>query len=215
MGQPLKLKGRKFGRLTAIRRVKNTKHGLTRWLCECSCAQKTRKVVRGIYLTSGKICSCGCLQREITSKRVTIHGMSKHPLYDVWSGMIRRCNNPKFHAYYRYGGRGITVALEWKTAANFLRWAMKNGWEKGLQLERRNNDKGYRPDNCCFVTSRKNCRNRRDNRILEFNGVKKCVSEWAEELGIPRGTIKERLRRGWTDEQALSRPVLPWRKSVN
>lgn len=103
------------------------------------------------------------------------HGYRNHPLYQTWIDMRGRCNRIT-HKYYRdYGGRGITVCSEWNIdAKSFIEWSLKNGWENGLQIDRIDNDKGYYPDNCRFVTNEINVKNTRllfKNNKTGFRGV--------------------------------------------
>ena len=88
------------------------------------------------------------------------HGLTHHLLYRVWDNMKERCTNPKVHDYPRYGGKGITVCEEWYDVRTFYDWAIANGWKKGLQIDRRDNDGNYEPDNCWFVTRTVNMNNR-------------------------------------------------------
>jgi hypothetical protein len=206
---PLHLKGKKFGRLTVLRRVKNSITGLARWSCICGCSDKTRRIVFQGNLTARTTRSCGCLHREMTGKAAFRHGFCKHPLYRVWSGMLKRCGNPRCLSHKNYGGRGIKVGKYWKDAGTFIRWALSHGWERGLQLERRNNDKGYNPNNCYFTTSKRQNNNRRDNRFITFKGTRRTVSEWEEYLGFRKGTLKQRILHGWDSNEALGTPTLP------
>ncbi len=90
------------------------------------------------------------------------HGYKNHPLYGVWSMMKARCSNPKFRQYADYGGRGIAVCAEWKASAkSFVEWCVENGWKPGLTIDRRDNDAGYSPDNCQFLTRKEQNQNRR------------------------------------------------------
>jgi len=90
------------------------------------------------------------------------HGMSWHPLYHVWRSMKQRCGNPKDHGYLDYGDRGISVYPPWlKDPIKFINWCFLNGWVEGLQLDRIDNDNGYEPENCRFVTPLTNAHNRR------------------------------------------------------
>jgi hypothetical protein len=132
------------------------------------------------------------------------HGKTRTPIYNTWRGMVGRCNNPSDIYYHNYGGRGIAVCNEWQDASTFIAWALANGWEEGLQIDRIDNDGNYEPGNCRFVTRSENCRNMRSNRLLTFRGATKPISVWAEQLSIPEGTIRSRTRRGWTPEQALT-----------
>lgn len=89
--------------------------------------------------------SCGC-QRKINSQNI-IHGLTKHPLYDTWYNMIRRCTNPAYIQYKDYGGRGITVCEEWKDVRNFIKWA-ESTYIEGHTLDRIDNGGNYEPTNC-------------------------------------------------------------------
>jgi hypothetical protein len=87
--------------------------------------------------------------------------MTRTPLHKVWLNMNNRCENPRFHAWHRYGGRGISVCPEWRSSAKaFIDWALANGYQRGLQIDRIDNDGNYDPDNCHFVTRIENNRNR-------------------------------------------------------
>jgi hypothetical protein len=89
------------------------------------------------------------------------HGFNYHPLYAVLRSMKTRCYSPNCNAYHNYGGRGILICDEWKDPATFCKWAIANGWKKGLSIDRINNDGNYEPNNCRFVTREINMRNSR------------------------------------------------------
>ena len=85
----------------------------------------------------------------------------RNPLYNAWSHMKERCYNKNYYQRKYYGGRGIMVCDEWMNPKTFIGWAIENGWEKGLFLDRINNDGNYEPSNCRFVTpQRSNCNQR-------------------------------------------------------
>ena len=124
------------------------------------------------------------------------NGNPKHGLYrdnaalfNTWQTMKGRCENPNRPKFKDYGGRGIKVCKEWHEASSFILWALSHGYEKGLQLDRINNDGDYCPENCRFVTPKQNSRNKRNSRMLTVNGETKCVSEWSEIVGISPYTI--------------------------
>lgn len=122
--------------------------------------------------------------------------------------MRERCFRPN-HKYFKdYGGRGITVCGEWKT--NFLafkKWAEANGYSEDLTLDRKDGNGNYTPDNCRWATMKEQQNNKRNNHIVTMDGVSHTITEWSEMLGIKKSTIRERLRCGWTDEEALTTPV--------
>ena len=134
-----------------------------------------------------------------------IHGQKKTPLYRVWCAMKERCNNPHNKRYERYGGRGITVCDEWaESFESFRTWANANGYEKGLTIDRIDNEKGYGPDNCRWATRAQQNRNYSRNHFLTYNGVTMCVTDWGMYLGINPTTILYRLKSGKTVSEALN-----------
>ncbi len=101
------------------------------------------------------------------------HNLSKHPLFQVWSQMKKRCLNKKDRDYPKYGGRGIIVCEKWKNSfIKFYEWAISNEWERGLYIDRINNDGDYRPDNCRFVTRLQNILNTKVNPQNNKTGLR-------------------------------------------
>ena len=126
------------------------------------------------------------------------HGLYREnkSLFNVYNSMKSRCYNKNRDNYERYGGRGIGVCEEWRNSAeSFVRWALDNGYEKGLQLDRINNNEDYCPENCRWVTAKENCRNTRRNKTLTLIGQTKTVAEWCEFLDISEYTIYWWLRK--------------------
>lgn len=156
------LTDRKFKRLTVIRRSDRKGNGAY-WFCQCDCGNVC-EILSG-HLTSGNTKSCGCLNAEQRKKSLLKHGDCRGKgkvarLYVTWCGMKARCLNPKSKNFHRYGGRGITICREWKNDyISFKKWAMDNGYAQGLQIDRTENNSGYFPDNCRWVTHIKNCEN--------------------------------------------------------
>lgn len=127
------------------------------------------------------------------------HGLRKHRLYQIWQSMIQRCTNPACPRYASYGSRGITVCNSWvESIVNFLA-DMESTWREGLQLDRIDNNKGYTPANCRWVSSRENNFNRRDNVLTKEQADKAIAS------GIPAQTVRKRLREGWSMGDATTR----------
>lgn len=117
------------------------------WLCKCDCGKQT--VVSAPNLKSGATRSCGCGLQESTIERSTKHGGRYIKLYAVWIAMKDRCNNSNNKQFDDYGGRGIRVCKEWlDDFSAFQKWALANGYKEGLTIDRKDNDKGYSPNNC-------------------------------------------------------------------
>lgn len=132
----------------------------------------------------------------------------KKRLYHTWLSMRERCNNPNHKQYQHYGGRGIVVCEAWGDYSAFREWAYMNGYSETLTLDRRDNDGGYNPDNCRWVTQKIQANNRRSNRILTVNGESHNIQWWVEKTGLPRPVVDGRLRRGWDDTKTVTTPLL-------
>lgn len=126
-----------------------------------------------------------------------MHGVCKMDknIYQIWYGMIRRCEDTAWCRYNSWGGRGITVCDEWHDVTKFYEWTKNNGYEKGLQLDRIDNNKGYSPQNCRFITDKENSRNCRRTIKLNINGITKSLSEWSEITGVNNNTIHTWIKR--------------------
>ena len=111
-------------------------------------------------------------------------------LYWAWKGIKQRCQTPKCVAYRNYGARGIKVCDEWQKFEPFLEWALNNGYEKGLDLDRRDNDGDYTPDNCRWITRRENLNNRRSTIMIDVDGEILPETIWSEKLGVDRALLK-------------------------
>jgi hypothetical protein len=206
--QPKRVKdvtGERFGHLVVIERSKreeNQNGYHARWLCRCDCGNFT--IVRGTSLRRGLARSCGCKFRTVA---VTTHGKSKTREWRIWASMKARCNNPNNEAFENYGGRGISVCKRWEESFEAFWEDMGPRPSDSHSIDRINNDGNYEPGNCCWTTNTVQCRNRRSNRLLTFNGKTQSVAEWADELGIKSQVIANRLRRGWSVEATLATPV--------
>ena len=140
------------------------------------------------------------------SRNIT-HGMEGTRLYKIWDCMKQRCTNPNNPQYKHYGGRGIQVCSEWLCFAEFMNWAMANGYDESLSIDRRDNNEWYTPENCRWVTQKIQNNNKRNNHLLSFNGTTRTIAEWGKVTGFLPATIQHRIvRDGWTVEDALTIP---------
>ena len=193
------LSGKRFGRLFVVCRTENRGCN-TRFLCECDCGK--RRKVYSTALTRGLTRSCGCLRREVTSARCTTHGLTNAPIYAVWCAMLRRCRKTADSSFGNYGARGITVCRRWLSFHHFI---LDMGHPaQGMTLERKDNSVGYSPQNCIWANRTKQGRNKRNNHLVCDNGESLCISEWSERTGISESVISYRLKRGWSDHDAVT-----------
>lgn len=202
MSKKMNMAGAQFGRLTVIRESETP----GKWVCRCDCGRET--VVFGGNLRKGLTSSCGCYNREQSSKRALVHGGTsggKTRLFNTWVSMRNRCNNPNDSYYKDYGGRGITVCDEWQSDfAAFREWALANGYKSNLSIDRIDNNKGYFPKNCRWATAKEQARNRRSNRNITAFGKTQTIQAWAEETGLKYRTLHHRIEAGWPIEKALT-----------
>ena len=123
--------------------------------------------------------------------------------YMSWQSMKKRCLNPNNQAYANYGLRGITVCKRWMNDFNaFLRDMGEQ--PPGMSLERINNNEGYSPSNCWWATKSEQARNRRQTVILTFNGKTQCQFAWELELGLSKGALYYRRKKGWSLHRTLT-----------
>lgn len=135
----------------------------------------------------------------------------EHPIYSTWSRMRRRCRSKKGNRAHVYYLRGITVADEWQDYLEFKKWALANGWRDGLQLDRIDNDLGYSPNNCRWVTSKENNNNRRNNKKYVFFGELLTASQAGDKYGYKYATICARIRKGATPNESVTRKLRVWK----
>lgn len=190
------LSGQRFGMLTVVSRVGSVRNGASMtptWRVACDCGRE--KVVRASNLRAGQTKSCGCVFIR--------HGMYGTPEYRAWVSMLGRCTNPSIRSYPNYGGRGIRVCPEWEDFETFFA-AMGRRPTSGHSLDRIDVNGNYEPANCRWATVKEQARNKRTSHVLSVGGESATISEWAERTGIGKGTIRERLRRGWSPERAIA-----------
>lgn len=195
-----KILGKIFGLMKVVG-FKDKEDGLY-VICECQCDKKKIKEYKYSSIKSNKkiFLHCGCCNPHVT------HGMSKTSLYKSWQAMKRRCDNPDdFHNKY-YKAKGITYCEEWKSFENFRDWALRNGWSEGLTIERKDNSKGYNPENCCWATMEEQAKNKTTRSHLVIDGIDKSYTEWAKEYGLNESTIRMRIKCGFTGRDLL-KPV--------
>jgi hypothetical protein len=191
-----------FGKLT-VRNIAYKKKEYY-WNCKCACGNKA--IISGNKLRSGYTKSCGCLS-------ATQKGLSTSGAYGSWSAMIERCYDKRVAHYKRYGGRGIEVCEEWRNS--FLNFYKDMGERPlGKTLDRINPEGNYCKENCRWITPKQQGLNRRNNRLITYNGKTQCLTEWANEYDINWGTLRRRLELNWNLEKALTKKVKIYGKKI-
>jgi hypothetical protein len=204
--------GKRFNRLLVIDFYKGKYQ--TELLCKCDCGNIRHFTPHQLNNT---VKSCGCYIKEKTTKRNLIHGQNKRGQmskeYKAWSQMKDRCYNDKYYLYHRYGGRGIKVCDRWLNSfENFFEDMGKSPSQKHSLDRFPNNDGDYKKDNCRWASSKEQGRNQCTNFLIEIDGVKKCVSEWAEIYNINAKTIFNRIYKGWDKIDSVIIPIRKFNK---
>jgi hypothetical protein len=198
------LVGQTFGRLTVLQIAGlNAKQNVL-WRCVCVCGGMA--TAPAYDLRNGRVQSCGCLVREGLNKK---HGMAKAgnkraPVYSLWASMLARCRNPKDRNYPYYGGRGITVCKRWEKFENFL--ADMGEPPLGLTLDRKDNNKGYSPSNCQWVSSVVQNRNKRSNVWVLLKGKRLVLTDALAQLGKTKEALHYQMKtHGLTHQEGINK----------
>lgn len=205
------LTGLRFGLLTVIDLDTSANKGHRKWNCICDCGNHSS--VFATNLNRGATTSCGCLSSRHGATKLkeinTKHGMSNSKLYHVYYGVLYRCTKENSKAFKHYGGRGISICDEWKNSfESFNQWAITNGYEEGLTIERIDNNGNYEPTNCKWIPQSEQVNNRRTNIYATINGETKTLKEWSRISGISYTTLRSRkMRYKWDDADLLSKPT--------
>ena len=204
MSKKNELPGQKFGKLLVVADTGIRQSGAVMWECQCDCGK--RSVVRAAHLISGATRSCGCDCGRW--KRDPIAAKYPARLRRVWKNMKQRCYNPKSDSFKCHGEKGVVVCEEWERFVPFAEWAINNGYQDHLTLDRIDNDGNYEPSNCRWATMKEQQNNRGNNRRITFNEKTQTMAMWAEELGVSHSLIYQRIRNGMSVEEALAKPKI-------
>lgn len=196
-------------------------------VCVCRCGAIVVGRVHAIRCGDKK--SCGCWHDEVTSMRNRRRlgtsaynykngaGSTHTRIYRIWRGMKDRCFNPKCKDFKNYGGRGISVCQQWLNDFLVFRdWAMQNGYDPNLTIEREDVDGHYDPGNCTWIPPEMQLRNRRNCRHLTIDGETRTMSEWCRDEGctVTLQCLCRRLQRGVDPRLAVFSPSRRQRKTV-
>lgn len=184
-----------FSYLKVIKRVEsNPSDKNAKWECQCICGKVV--TTEGARLRRGVAKSCGCKRGALKISTMNTHGKTNTRLYRIWHSMKSRCDYD-FKGSERYYGRGIKVCSDWNESfEKFHGWAVNNGYEDYLTIDRINSNGNYEPDNCRWADKLTQDNNRRSNKTIEINGEKRTIAEWSRVSGVKYETIRSRISRG-------------------
>ncbi|QHZ59820.1 HNH endonuclease [Alteromonas phage vB_AmeM_PT11-V22] len=167
----------------------------------CSCGNIQERLISNMRNRGTKGCN-HCTVNHINKSKVT-HGLSYHPLYKTYRGMIARCYHGNHPSYHRYGGRGIKVCDRWlESFENFLKDVGEKP-DNTYSLDRKDNEGDYEPTNCRWATQKQQCNNFSANHIVKYEGTRYTLSELADKIGVKQNTLTYRLKRGWSLREAV------------
>lgn len=206
----IKLEGQTFNYLF----VKNNL-GYGKYLCVCTaCGTETEATSTQLKNRLKK--SCGCLHRKLISDAKTKHGKSHTKLYRLYKGIIERCYRPTDENKKRnYYDKNIRMCDEWKNNyLSFEEWALSNGYRENLTIDRINNNKGYSPDNCRWITREQQASNRRTNRMITIGNETHTMSDWCNINNVSYNAACKRIEAyGWDEIKAVSQPTRTYVKN--
>lgn len=207
MNKILIVKGAKYAMLEVVgeakRRILPSGQVNRFALCKCVCGKV--KEIRLLHLVRLRTRSCGCIMKGFRG------GVSSEPLYKKWKGMKDRCK-PIHIDRHIYFDRGIKLCDEWENDYNaFKDWAIANGYDPVLAIDRKDNEKGYSPSNCRFVTDVENANNRRNTFFIIYKGESRplalVIREKYKDDMLHYPAILRRIKRGWSHDKAIDTPI--------
>nr|DAY75418.1 MAG TPA: PVL ORF-50-like family [Caudoviricetes sp.] len=208
------LTGMKIDDLTIIEfsyKEKKGKNFRYYWKCKCKCGKEVIRRSDGLLDNRGYK-SCGCYREKILKEHNfkinnprKSHGMTNTRLYKIYAKIKERCYYEKYPEFHLYGGRGIKMCDEWeKDFITFYNWAMENGYNEKLSIDRIDFNGDYEPSNCRWADKITQANNKRNNIRLTYNGETHTMPEWARILGLPYSTLADRHKKGKSVEEILN-----------
>lgn len=191
--------GTKYGSFTVIE-FAGVKNGKAQYLCKCDCGNT---IVVDSYALRHRD-NPACFNCHNIGMRMKKHGMYETRLYNCWENMMARCYNSNSHYYKHYGQRGITVCEKWHDSKCFIDWALQNGYQDDLTLDRIDVNGNYEPLNCRWATVKQQQNNRRDCIYVDTPIGRMTLKEVSENYGINYGTLRYRWKVGKRGEELLA-----------
>lgn len=204
--------GKKYGQITILEYI-GLKNGRKIILGRCECGTEKEYVLTN--LTRNHTKSCGCFIKKFCAERFTTHNLSRHPLNSVWDGIKRRCYQKDTDSYPFYGGKGVIMCQEWLNDFKaFYDWAIANGWEKGLQIDKDIIPRKlgipallYSPEMCSIVTLQENCDSRSNGRHFIIDNIDYTLLQLSKKYNINYKALFARLQIGWDIHKAINTPI--------
>lgn len=195
--------GMRFGKWIVLSQSTN-RGNRHHWFCRCDCG--TERSVCGKNMATGISTNCGCVRKQSLPASRKKHGESQSSLYKRWKAMVQRCTKSSDRNFPNYGGRGIRVCREWLQFEPFRDWALQHGYDGSLTLDRIDNNQGYAPENCRWVSQIDNCNNKRGNLWIEAFGERKTLSEWSRDprCKTSQSNLCRRIHLGVPPDMAIS-----------
>lgn len=193
--------GERYGALLVMKFDSSTRRG-HKYQCLCDCGSTATRYIA--ELKKGSVFSCGCISLHLIARLNKTHGKSKTAEYAVWRSMIARCENPRDKRFHRYGGRGISVCSRWRTSFPAFIEDVGERPAPGLSLDRINNDRNYEPSNVRWASRKEQMRNASINRLVTYRALTLPLVEVCELVGANYKTVLSRLKRGWSDAEAIN-----------
>lgn len=203
MAIKIDLTGHKYGKLTVLKIDTDIPGKKKKWLCKCDCGNEI--VTTASNLRGGHTKSCVVCGIEASRQAKIKHGQSHTKLFYVWNSMKNRCENPNAKSYKDYGAKGISVCEEWHDSSKFFEWAFANGYEDGLEIDRIDVYGNYEPSNCRWITKRENANNKRNNKLIDHNGMTKTLAEWSRYYDVSYKNLSRLLIKGYSMDNAIKR----------
>lgn len=180
------------------------------WVCKCECGNVVIRRADSLK-SKNSVVSCGCYRKAVLDAHNfkinnpnKSHGQTKTRLYKIYAKIKERCYYEKYPEYYLYGGRGIQVCKEWLDSfETFREWAVENGYNDTLSIDRIDPNGNYEPDNCRWADAYQQANNKRNNIQLTYNGETLTLPQWARKLNLPYSTLADRMKKGKSIEEIL------------
>jgi hypothetical protein len=221
VGKPrIDMIGKTYNHLTPLECLGKLGSNSDLWYrCECDCPERNERIAAGGDIRSGRVTMCKECRRKLIGDTKRTHGMTASPEYKAWVSMKGRCYDSRNGSFQRYGGAGIVVCEKLRESFEGFLEVLGEMKQSYMSIERPNSKGMYSCGNCpecrkrhwplnvTWAARQEQQRNMSSNRIIEYNGQKKCLVEWAQIFNIGRATIARRLNAGWSVHDALTRPV--------